>query len=361
MNILNWASNIYSSNLDNVLITDIVGVLTVEVSIDGDLQFIEQYYANSEKSATIRMLGDVCSKYFRFNAPSITAELVDVKVELSVKFTDSQSSSTVSASVFYSAIKTSFDPHAMFLTRMSKKYTHVQDVELCSWHQIDQEIRCFITYLSNAQEQTVSVVLAPAASSEFAKTIRCGAADVLTLLRNEVPTATMDSLLWWEMQMYVNDVLVDRIKYIILRREYLSVFRVVFRNCYGVSETLCLTGQNVRTVDLDPVFGQIAGGYRKLYQSSTVWDEINTGVLNDSSAGEVEDLISSERIFLYDTSGLTEEVVVTEVDMKRTTPRSEVYSWQIKWRNARNKGRMFAREVSDVTRVFDSTFDQTFN
>ena len=100
--------------------------------------------------------------------------------------------------------------------------------------------------------------------------------------------------------------------------------------------------------------------YRKVSTEYNIYHGINTGFINETLRDCVEDLVNSSRVHLYDTSGLGEQVTITEVDFQESKPRTEPVNVRLKFRLASNCQRRFSRDNTIDLKIFDHTFGDTF-
>jgi hypothetical protein len=133
----------------------------------------------------------------------------------------------------------------------------------------------------------------------------------------------------------------------------------VFINTFGVKETFLPRGLLNRENKYEQLFGVFAGNYRRYNVDMVKEYTANTGVLDDSMASLVEDLFMSRDIRLLSKNGEEEEVTILEATLKRSSAREELPSFEFKFRLAGKNHHDF--RAPSRKRIFDDTFDYTFN
>jgi hypothetical protein len=108
----------------------------------------------------------------------------------------------------------------------------------------------------------------------------------------------------------------------------------------------------------EPLFGVFAGNYRRYNVDMVKEYTSNTGVLSESMASMVEDLFMSRDVRLL-SFGEEKEATILEATLKRSSAREELPSFEFKFRLAGQNQHDFKAPSRD--RIFDDTFDYTFN
>ena len=132
----------------------------------------------------------------------------------------------------------------------------------------------------------------------------------------------------------------------------------VFLNSFGVKETFIPFGIISSENKYENQFGVFNGMYRR-YQAELVKEyTAHTGVLTDNMAEWIEDLIISKHIFILNKKEIEKEVTVIDATIQRSFLRDELPAHSFKYRLSKiNENGHY---IQDCSRIFDSSFDCTF-
>lgn len=133
----------------------------------------------------------------------------------------------------------------------------------------------------------------------------------------------------------------------------------LYRNCFGVMETIYFTG----TKEVMPSYTRGTSYIDGLYVNYKVRDEmiykINTGVMRSSMEQALLDLARSEEVYLLQDNGAPGyRVTITDCDVKHDNADDELLEANYTYRVAQR----FNSELKDYRRpqIFDDTFDTTY-
>jgi hypothetical protein len=131
-----------------------------------------------------------------------------------------------------------------------------------------------------------------------------------------------------------------------------------FMNSFGCYETFVACGDISFENKYTDHFSTFEGQYR-LYDRKLIREySAATGVLSPGMSGWLEDMFSSPDVNLLGTDGSMTRVVITEATVKRSSARDEIVRYEFKYRLARSNHNEIRRTTD---RIFDDTFDYTFN
>ena len=133
----------------------------------------------------------------------------------------------------------------------------------------------------------------------------------------------------------------------------------VFLNAFGVKETFIPMGLITRENKYTNLFGSFAGKYRKHHVDLVREYAANTGVLSRSMADWIEDLFFSKDVFLLNADNVQTEVTILDATVKRSSTWSELPAFDFKYRLSNVSQHEYRFE--ERKRIFDKTFDYTFN
>jgi hypothetical protein len=132
----------------------------------------------------------------------------------------------------------------------------------------------------------------------------------------------------------------------------------VFLNPFGVKETFVPAGLVSRENRYENRFGYFGGMYRKYSVDLVKLHTANTGVMTGDMADWIECLFLSGDVFVLSPAGVEQEVTIEESTVRRSSARDELPSCEFKYRlSKRNHDEFYVL----TSRIFDGTFDYTFN
>lgn len=134
---------------------------------------------------------------------------------------------------------------------------------------------------------------------------------------------------------------------------------LVFTNSFGCQETIYCIG----THQVEPKYNRetaIIDGKLKSYQITENRNfKAKTGILSTDMANWAEELFRSKEVYLMDGNATGKEVTITESKSERNNNPDNLPSFEFEYRySQRNHNIMSAGSAG---RVFDNTFDRTFN
>ena len=133
-----------------------------------------------------------------------------------------------------------------------------------------------------------------------------------------------------------------------------------FINSFGVHESMTFFGSVER--DIKPTRASaVIGGKTRNYDVESVptW-KAGTGELPEGMSGLMDDFVRSRKAWLVDAVMGDVEVALTDNEWKRTNSIVESMSGSVTWRLA-SRRQLRARTGAGSGRIFDETFDETFN
>lgn len=150
----------------------------------------------------------------------------------------------------------------------------------------------------------------------------------------------------------------DRIQHYRLQESENTPVVLCFINSFGVYETMTFFGSVER--DTKPTRSSaVIGGKTRNYdiESIPIW-KAYTGELPEGMSGLLDDVIRAKRVWLQDGGIGDVEVTLTDNEWKRSSSPVESLSGTVSWRLASHRQ---LRSRTSLGRIFDETFDETFN
>jgi hypothetical protein len=143
-----------------------------------------------------------------------------------------------------------------------------------------------------------------------------------------------------------------------MRRPSARQEQFIFINTFGVKETFIPAGLVLRENNYKNLFGYFSGIYRKYSVELVKQYMANTGVMNENMADWIESMFLSKEVFTISPAGIAEGVTIEESTVKRSSARDELPAYEFKYRlSRRNHDEFYVLK----SRIFDDTFDYTFN
>lgn len=131
---------------------------------------------------------------------------------------------------------------------------------------------------------------------------------------------------------------------------------VVFRNSYGVWETMYMCGERIDDAQYTRDTASVLGRFRTYSVTETLQFTVSTGPMRHGADRIARDLARSKAVFLMNADGSAgEEITLTDCTVKHSNASdfSPVYTFT--FRNAE-----LEKAPSAPFRIFDYTFDQTY-
>ena len=172
---------------------------------------------------------------------------------------------------------------------------------------------------------------------------------------------TAGDVIYYDMILQSQDgSMLDKVRYMMDDRHFANETSFLYRNSFGGAETLTFTGKSEKSLELNGSYADFNGINRKYYTKPVLSERINTGYLSESLEGCMEDLIRSDKVFLIKEDLSQEEITVTAIEIKRVKNSNEAYSYYMTYRPSAKDHLDFRKCGSVRNRIFDKSFDETF-
>ncbi|MGL4852895.1 MAG: hypothetical protein ACRC3Z_09685 [Phocaeicola sp.] len=184
---------------------------------------------------------------------------------------------------------------------------------------------------------------------------------VLKLLNEQQGiSVSMADLLYYEAYLYDGAVLVDKIRFDIDTLYHKQLTHFLFYNLFGLPETIYLTGRDETAGEFKGAYGMINDIYEKIDTELNELHTVNSGYITEADYESIKDLVRSKELYRYE-GGTMEKITITDVDITRERPRTTPLNVKLTYRIADEKGAPFSRPELFSDRIFDKSFDYTFN
>lgn len=172
--------------------------------------------------------------------------------------------------------------------------------------------------------------------------------------------AEVRQLMYVTLELMEGGTRIDYLKMVFDHRRFDST-SFMFKNMFGLLENIVFTGSNKCTDELNGSFAWIGRKYRKLYTDLTSTYTVFSGWIDKDTHEAVQDLVRSEEVHLSEDFRLGRMVTVVDVDIVREIGGEKPTNDAITYRVSDRVQSSFSRTRQLGARVFDDTFDNTFN
>lgn len=138
-----------------------------------------------------------------------------------------------------------------------------------------------------------------------------------------------------------------------------SKLELIFVNNFGVSETFAVMGTIDRENKYTNELGYMRGKFKKYNVETIIEHTVNTGILDQYTADWIEDLYTSENVWIAKGNFYWKEITIIESTVKRSSLQSELPSHEFKYRLSQSN--QVVIDFNQALRRFDDSFDYTFN
>lgn len=311
----------------------------------------ETYYRNSDGVIIISDVGNILSAWLK--SPRETAYLLDQQTtvaDFTFVYSDHNSEYQNTHKIMRSDVEFDMTAGAFcsthFLTLMfATKKTALGRRELLSFFSTSEGLKATVTvyYLVNGQ-----------LSTEAKERIPVGTGLVKYLDVSPSIFASENKKLLY----YIVQVEQRTMRYEVDYTPFLQQTHFVYRNAFGVEDTFSCTGEASSEGKYERYYATFSGSYKNFKRKNLREFSVDTGILTQAGAYALDDMFSSDEIWLYDNLGLIKEVVILDQKVPRSSLPNEAPRFEFSYRLAQNNQRY---KTAEYGRIFDSTFDKTFN
>lgn len=354
----------FCADYGDIIVTGVSEMLTAVIYVNGINALEEIYYPDAGNTVTIRGIGEVLMTYFKeVEEPLLGDSKRDLYLSTVIKLNNGEFSKE--QTVFYSRISTGLDvdfSYSRFLTRYTKKRTSYSRREIIQFYDNLQSIHFGIAYLLDGVPQFLKVEQYACKNTHAGISLDVSINTILFVLKNKSDVlVTPDDLIYYEVYSVINDNIVDEIRFINDKRHFPNEKHFLYYNSFGFTETITFTGQDKRSIELGATYAYIGGDYRKIDTLPVISNQVNSGHIGKDMADCMEDLLISAKVYTYENGSIEKEIVFTEVDMTRDSQNNHPINYTLTYRPAALRHLEYKRIIYDSKRVFDKTFDNTFD
>lgn len=327
-------------------------ILTVKSSYGTEKVISERYYPDSSGTITLSDLGDLLEPYCRqYGSITVTAEYADVDAD----GTKGMSYTTELGTVLFGTVDVQMSASAFcekhFLTILNgPKETAIGRTESLSAYGVTS--LSVTAQLYNATTGAKSTKTATVAAANTTGSVSDFNVSPSTIA-SAVGAAGGDSLL-----SYVCSSGSMSQQFDVIEDEIPPSPAMCFLNSFGCWEYIYCTGTHTKDSKYERSSARVSGMTRNYKITETREFKANTGVLNSAMADWADDLFRSQSVYLFNGGKMGKEVVITDSKSEITNEDDNMPSFEFTWQYSQK-----LHNIMDVERerVFDATFDYTFN
>ena len=344
--------------------------VTITFSHGGEeLGTIEEiYYPDEDGNIVIRGLGELAMSYLKPMPAELFSDSRHVKgwdagvVSLSILVENAEADSTsvlseppvrFSTEVYYCSTRCNITPASFegFLNRYSQRTISPLQPLMLTHKQFSQtSVRWIVRYENNGsigEGQRMDIISRTVGS--------------LYLEQFQVHELSAEKVLEVVVECMDDQQVIDRIIYKIDHGHQRQQTAFAFTNCFGAWETEALTGADERKDELEATFGIIESRYRKVHTELTEEHRVCSGFISAEQYQSLLDMARSEHVYLLNDDGtLGEEVTITGIEFSEKKPHTTPNAVYLTYRVSNMHQEVFERKQPQTGRIFDDTFDTTF-
>lgn len=321
----------------------------------GDLQIIDSeiYFFDRNGLITIQGIGKLLESYFICDMSCI----MDSVKEFSFRFVGGITiTKTVRLTYCTAIVSDLFDFSSLPLSRHAVKTTYRNTPEYISF--ISSYGKC--VSLSVRIFKSGEFVVSDLTFSQFNDLGKIyhfdvSAKRVSDMMNNAGIYCDVESLCSWDVLIAGSS---GKIRYNFVNKNQDSDSVFVYRNCFGGLESFVCTGVREQQFKSNREYGSINGRSVITSNDSELKYTINTGSIDSIKIASLIDLLSSEHVYVIRENNFIPILILSE-DVKPEFILNKVQSAKFSYRLSENS--IISPLTDSYRRIFDQTFDNTFN
>lgn len=346
----------FSSDMEDIRITDVHEKLTLKMAVDGQEALSEVYYPDGGGTVTICDPGDIINEYFI--RPELSGGedwIAPPPMTVQLFLSDSETTADYTWYVLYSRYRISFESLTGFIFYSRYKIKHIRQntVDYLSFFVSDQtKVYLDIIYLEAGSSVKKTVEL------QLPETNRMMAYNVSPVKVGKLANVKADNILSYDARI-TDSTLTDLVRFVIDRRNHREIHQFLYYNVFGLPESISFSG----LVQYSPALeGNIADMVKRKRRFNPFFNDlrtVNTGYLDENKYKALIDMLTSPVQRWYDTPSLPMEIIITDIDFTHTRMGNQRVNVNLTFCPASRKHQVFDR-YSFGGGIFDYTFDRTF-
>lgn len=330
---------VFSSELEDILITGVTSALSFEVLLNGNSIFSSSFTPGVDGTVRIYDISTLLSAY-----------ITGVYGDFTFKIAGEETQVRVFRSNVSVASQARFFLSSYFLSSaMAKKITTLKRYETLSFYAFEScDVYVEAIYYDGRLVTKQHFLLS--------------STDVKVDDVNTVDVSSMNFLDYSCGELISYTVVAGRRRYTFELHDGMPEAEpaLMFLNNFGVWETIYLVGTREAKTETKRSLAYINGKYTLYHLDEQKHYKAKTGVLLGGMLAIAEDLARSKSIFTLDSHGeAVDEIVITEGEFVHTNADEALPSFTITYRRCRRCSAMV--DVVRPPKLFDKTFDNTFD
>ena len=329
--------------------------VAVEISNNGDNVFSEIYTPDPEGKIYISEIGKVAMQLIQPGSFDLTNGIEGSPVVLSITITADEIVNTKEVTIYQSVVDFagSLDVDLLKLIplcRMTKKITGPGRTEFVSFYGTGT-VSAYVVKKGITQDVAATYTVGPMDTAD--KMYRMNVSpDVIATLAG----CTVPDLIYYNV--YKNTDCI--IRFTMDQRNYPVKRTFIFRNCFGAQESFTCIGDEESSRKWTREYGVRNNAQMQISRDQVNSIKVNTGPISLQSIEAIEDLLEADPLALLDEYGF-QPIVILEENFSSNSRRDELKSVDFTYRFASNNQRRTTYAAFKKPRIFDPTFDDTFN
>ena len=325
----------------------------------------EAYAADQSGNITVTNIGDLAMAYISpFSLDGVPAHGTLIapwcRVAVNVMHED-ETTTTYSTKIYYATARTHIanpEQYMGFLSRSSHKVI-TTDVPVCLSTAASNTVTLGVVYKSGMMRYVELPLTTPGQSgiAVYFLTVAYVAQLAATATEREISAKDIYEIRAMVMS---GGMAIDNISFVVdgFHSRNSTVF--LFTNCFGCPEAEGFFGADTQNVDMDSEQAFMDNHYRKAWADLTVTNKVHSGHVTRDKFASLHDLAVAPKVYLMRTEDDMEEVTITDIDFGYEKPVTRPQSVAVTYRIAAKTQDVYVRELNPTVRVFDVSFDQSF-
>lgn len=356
MNEIRFPEEGLSADYGNIILDSVSDGVEAVVSIDGVEILHETFWPDTSGMVYIRDVGSLAMMYDHIrdisldsgpDGESVVLDILlregsaEIRKQVQMYRSDAESGGTL----FYKRLK------MMPLSRVTEKITGPDRTEFISFYGAGEILADVVYSDYTAGTDMTMAISMDAIITEDSKYYRYDVSPSRIAVLCGISREDLVSYIVYKRKK-------DYVRFTMDHRPRLNKTTFIFRNSFGAQETFTCTGDVNSERKWTRNYGNIDSRQRLISRDLANTITVNTGYIDEETAGLIEDLLNSQSIRILEY-GLLWEVSIVEESFRITSRRDELNAIEFKYRYSSNnqmqyRGRMSSIQVLPVTSLFDA-------
>lgn len=369
---------LWTGNNDDIIISGLTEDIRIKYTVSvGNiiLGTFSERYAAVDGVATIRRLGDVAKRYFDFFNPNTLAQsyrwvsfptiqaviynLRGIQIEgFSQKF-------CYSSILVDSATPADFK---RFMTRYTDRTVYPKQSEWLAYMDLDYDFVIAVSYTEQWQvpgyitygEPKYKEIIIKAGNTRDICIESMSMASIVQRMATVGIHITQDHIISYDAYLKNGPSIMDIVRYTINRDEQICRHDLFYYNVFGVPSVMVLTGQRKRTGEYSGTALQKGRSYHMVEKKLVIKSEAYTGYIDSQSRDAAYDLIVSDYLYRCMDNGSWQSITLLDANISESEPTTEPICLKLTYRTSDDDRQLSFRRLPYGQRVFDNSFDNSF-